>query len=71
MKETANILKKVKDSGITVYVITHDLELILECCTDIIRLESGEITEQYSMDEERLERIREYFVGEGSWKQRK
>ena len=27
------------DTGITVYVITHDLELILDCCTDIVHFE--------------------------------
>ena len=43
MKEVANVLRQVRDAGITVYVITHDLELILDCCTDIIHLEDGSI----------------------------
>ena len=30
MKEVANVLRQVRDAGITVYVITHDLELILD-----------------------------------------
>lgn len=36
MKEVANVLKQVRDAGITLYVITHDLELLLDCCTDIV-----------------------------------
>ena len=42
--------------GITVYVVTHDLELILDCCTDIIHLEDGSIIDQYGMDDDRLRR---------------
>ena len=58
MKEVANVLRQVKDAGITVYVITHDLELILDCCTDIIHLEDGSIIDQYGMDEDGLRKIR-------------
>ena len=62
MKEVANVLRQVRDAGITVYVITHDLELILDCCTDIIHLEDGSVIDQYGMDEDGLKRIREYFI---------
>ncbi len=62
MKEVANVLRQVRDAGITVYVITHDLELILDCCTDIIHLEDGSIIDQYGMDEDGLRKIREYFI---------
>ena len=54
MKEVANVLRQVRDAGITVYVITHDLELILDCCTDIIHLEDGSVIDQYGMDEDGL-----------------
>ena len=62
MKEVANVLRQVRNAGITVYVITHDLELILDCCTDIIHLEDGSIIDQYGMDEDGLRKIREYFI---------
>ena len=51
MKEVANVLRQVRDTGITVYVITHDLELILDCCTDIVHFENGSIIDQFQMDE--------------------
>lgn len=38
MLEVAEVLREVWDTGISVYVITHDLELIIECCTDVIHL---------------------------------
>ena len=50
MKEVANVLRQVRDTGITVYVITHDLELILDCCTDIVHFENGSIIDQFQMD---------------------
>lgn len=62
MKEVANVLRQVRDTGITVYVITHDLELILDCCTDIVHFENGSIIEQFQMDEAGLEKIRNYFI---------
>ena len=62
MKEVANVLRQVRDTGITVYVITHDLELILDCCTDIVHFEDGSIIDQFQMDEAGLEKIRNYFI---------
>ena len=62
MKEVANVLRQVRDTGITVYVITHDLELILDCCTDIVHFEDGSIIDQFPMDEDGLEKIRNYFI---------
>lgn len=62
MKEVVNVLRQVRDTGITVYVITHDLELILDCCTDIVHFENGSIIDQFQMDEAGLEKIRNYFI---------
>ena len=62
IKEVANVLRQVRDTGITVYVITHDLELILDCCTDIVQFENGSIIDQFQMDEAGLEKIRNYFI---------
>ena len=62
MKEVANVLRQVRDTGITVYVITHDLELILDCCTDIVHFEDGSIIDQFPMDADGLEKSRNYFI---------
>lgn len=62
MKEVANVLRQVRDSGITLYVVTHDLELILDCCTDIIHFEGGSIIDQFPMAPAGLEKIRNYFI---------
>ena len=62
LKEVANVLKQVRDAGITLYVITHDLELLLDCCTDIVHFEDGSIIDKFQMDEVGLEKIRNYFI---------
>ena len=62
MKEVANVLKQVRDAGITLYVITHDLELLLDCCTDIVHFEDGSIIDKFQMDEAGLEKIRHHML---------
>ncbi len=61
MMEVAGILKALREGGKTVYVITHDPELISECCTDIIHLERGVIQETYPMDAAGADKIRCFF----------
>ena len=61
MLEAAELLKALHESGKTVYVVTHDPELICECCTDIIHLENGIIKETYPMDAAGAEKIRRFF----------
>ncbi|MBR5362979.1 MAG: energy-coupling factor ABC transporter ATP-binding protein [Oscillospiraceae bacterium] len=41
MKQVSDQLKKLKDMGKTVIVVTHDHEFILSCCDHIVRLENG------------------------------
>lgn len=61
MMQTAELLRALRRGGKSVYVITHDPELIGECCTDILRLEDGRIAESYSMDAAGMEKIRAFF----------
>lgn len=41
MKQVSNQLKKLKEIGKTIIVVTHDNEFILSCCDHIVRLENG------------------------------
>lgn len=61
MTEVAELLKSLHKNGKTIYVITHDPELICECCTDILHLEDGTITECYPMDAAGVNKIRDFF----------
>ena len=66
MKEVAAVLRQLSTEGVTVYVITHDLELLLDCCTDIIHFAQGNIAGQYPMHAGGLSRVCAYFMGSGA-----
>lgn len=61
MMQVAELLKALQTQGRTVYVITHDPELICECCTDIVRMEAGSIAEHYPLDAAGVQNIRQFF----------
>ena len=49
MLSVSATLQKLAAGGKTLLVITHDPEFILNCCSNIIRMEHGKITEQYPL----------------------
>ncbi len=49
MNQVAEQLKRLRDIGKTVFVVTHDTELILACCDEMIRLENGNVEEICSL----------------------
>ena len=42
-------LKALANRGKTLFVITHDPELVLNCCHHVIRMDHGHIVEEYSL----------------------
>lgn len=62
MLEVGEVLTKLQRTGASIFVITHDPEFIMNCCTDVLRLEQGDIIEQYPVDENGRERLAEYFA---------
>ena len=61
MKDVAELLKTLRKNGKTVYIITHDPELICECCTYIIHFEAGSIKESYPMNADGADKIRRFL----------
>ncbi len=61
MQEVADNLSALQQSGKTLFVITHDPELILCCCTHVLQLHGGEIIANYSLDQSGTERMLEFF----------
>lgn len=62
MNQVADCMKALSKAGKTIFVITHDLELILHCCTDVIHLEQGRLKETYSLNKESSKRLKSFFL---------
>ena len=50
--------------GKTVFIVTHDPELILSCCDHIVRLEKGQAVENYELNKDTDIRLRQFFTNE-------
>ena len=62
MKQVAGEILKLRDMGKTIFIVTHDLELILSCCDHVIRLEDGQVIGNYELDHENSMKLREFFL---------
>lgn len=61
MKETAELFRSLLGKR-TLLIITHDPELILSCCTHVLHMENGEVSEFYSLDGIGGQRLIDFFV---------
>ncbi|WP_409200166.1 ABC transporter ATP-binding protein [Methanobrevibacter sp. DSM 116169] len=59
MREVSKNLINLQKLGITSFIVTHDLELIFECCSHVLHFEDGKIKDSYKIDEEKL---KEFFI---------
>ena len=66
MRQVADSVKGLADSGKTIVIVTHDPEFILRCCNYVIHLENGRLEENYFLqDMEGRERLFNFFMMEG------
>ena len=63
MKQVAGEIRKLRDMGRMVFIVTHDLEFILSCCDHVVRLEQGRVAENYALDEESSGKLLRFFTG--------
>ena len=61
MKQVAECMKTLQKMDKTIFIITHDLELIYSCCNYVLHIEEGKIKEQYKMSEENRERMNAFY----------
>ena len=66
MRQVADSVKELADSGKTIVIVTHDPEFILRCCNYVIHLENGRLEENYFLkDTEGRKRLFNFFMMEG------
>ena len=61
MRETAALLCSLLGKR-TVLIVTHDPELILSCCTHVLHMENGEVSELYPLDGCGGQRLIDFFI---------
>lgn len=62
MKEFAELLRQLRHQGRSIFVITHDPELILSCADCCLTLSDGSVQDLYPLDAAGVNRIRDYFM---------
>ena len=45
MKAVSGLIKELKEKGKTIFIVTHDPELIIECCDELIYMQDGKVLE--------------------------
>lgn len=49
MEETADVIRSIGENK-TILIVTHDPDLIVQCCTHVLHLEKGEIKQFYPLE---------------------
>lgn len=63
MKRTAEAVERLALDGRAVFVITHDFEFVLSCCTRVVRIEGGAVVCDVAVSADRAAEVREAFFG--------
>lgn len=61
MREVSRILKALANRGKTLFVITHDPELVMASCSYVIHMEKGQIKENYPLDVNGAKKVLNFF----------
>lgn len=61
MRQVADCIKNLQEKGKTIFLITHDIELIYSCCNYVLLMENGTVKELYHMNRENQSRLNTFF----------
>lgn len=61
MRRVGKLMQDMAKKGVAVFVITHDYELILNTCQNILRLENGRMVDEYELDKTALPKLKDFF----------
>ena len=52
MKQVADLIRKLAESGKFIFIVSHDLDLLLSTCDEVLLIENGCVENRYSLSEE-------------------
>ncbi|MDR1082743.1 MAG: energy-coupling factor ABC transporter ATP-binding protein [Coriobacteriales bacterium] len=61
MRRVVAVIERLRAEGKTIFIITHDYELLLAACTRALILEDGSITSDFPLTEANRDKIKEMF----------
>ena len=61
MLEVVEILKRLKEEGTSIFIITHDIELLFKCCTHLLFIKKGRIDWSGEFNEEGKIKVNKFF----------
>lgn len=61
MQQVADCIKNLQEKGKTIFLITHDIELIYSCCNYVLQMENGTVKDIYQLSEKNESRLRSFF----------
>ncbi|MFI3229867.1 MAG: ATP-binding cassette domain-containing protein, partial [Bacillota bacterium] len=62
MKNLCDLIKNNREKHLITMVITHDIELVLGCCSHILHMHEGKVNDFYELNDENLQKIKDYFI---------
>ena len=63
MRQVAESVNQLSNTGKTIFIVTHDPEFILRCCDNIIHMENGNVVEKYSLNTSSdRQRLLDFFI---------
>jgi energy-coupling factor transporter ATP-binding protein EcfA2 len=62
MEKVSRCISELSRQGKTIFIVTHDPEFILSCCTHILHIKRGETCESYPMDDHGKQKMMDYFI---------
>ncbi|AOT72020.1 ABC transporter ATP-binding protein [Geosporobacter ferrireducens] len=62
MREVAHNLEQLQQMGKTLFVISHDLELILASCTHVLHFEKGSVIDNYPLNDKGEKKLLSFFI---------
>ena len=62
MKNLCDLIISQREKHLTTMIITHDMELVLGCCTHILHLSNGKCKDFYKVDDDGIKKIRKFFI---------
>ena len=62
MREVAENLNMLRESGKTIFIVSHDIEFILNSCTHIVHIESGMVKDSYPLDPRGERKLKDFFM---------